>query len=85
MRERVIEKYLENKVDEAGGLCLKLNPLWFIGIPDRLVLLPQGRVLFIELKAPGEAPRKIQLSVHERLRRLGFTVLVIDNKEQIKF
>ena len=52
-------------------------------MPDRLVLLPSGRMAFVELKAPGKKPRALQLARHRLLRRLGFQVYVIDGIEQI--
>jgi hypothetical protein len=53
-------------------------------MPDRLVLLPGGRVAFVEVKAPGEQPRPLQLARHRLLRRLGFKVYVLDGEEQIQ-
>ena len=55
----------------------------FVGMPDRLVLLPGGRLGFVEVKAPRKKPRAIQTVRHEQLRQLGFKVYVLDNKEQI--
>ena len=52
-------------------------------MPDRLVLLPGGRLGFVELKAPGKKPRALQETRHRLLRRLGFKVYVIDGIEQI--
>lgn len=49
-------------------------------VPDRIVLLPGGRLIFVECKAPGEQPRADQLREHKRLRALGFTVVVLDSK-----
>ncbi|HHD7566826.1 TPA: VRR-NUC domain-containing protein, partial [Escherichia coli] len=49
-------------------------------VPDRIVLLPGGRIVFVECKAPGKPPRPDQLREHERLRKLGFTVVVLDSK-----
>lgn len=65
-----------------GGLCLKLLPS-LIGIPDRLCLLPGGVVFFVELKAPGQKPRPIQVKRIAQLRRLGFRVEVVDSKERV--
>ena len=53
-------------------------------MPDRLVLLPDGVIAFVELKAPGKAPRPLQLARHRLLRSLGFRVYVIDGTEQIE-
>ena len=74
MREKEIEKKLTQMVKKAGGICPKLVSPGFDGMPDRMVLLPNGRIGFVEVKAPGEKPRPLQLSRHRLLRRLGFRV-----------
>jgi hypothetical protein len=48
------------------------------------VLLPKGKVGFVEVKRPGERPRPIQVKRIEELRKLGFKVFVLDNKNDIK-
>ena len=83
MREKEIEKKLTQMVKKAGGICPKLVSPGFDGMPDRMVLLPNGRICFVEVKAPGEKPRPLQLSRHRLLRRLGFRVYVLDDAEQI--
>ena len=83
MREKEIEKKLRLEVKQAGGFCPKLVSPGFDGMPDRMVLLPNGRICFVEVKAPGEKPRPLQLSRHRLLRRLGFPVYVLDDAEQI--
>ena len=79
MRERQIEQ----AVKEAGGIAPKFTSPGFAGMPDRLVLLPGGHIGFVEVKAPGEKPRPLQLSRHRRLRQLGFRVYVLDDEKQI--
>lgn len=79
MRESTVETYLCKQIKAQGGIALKLSPAGFAGLPDRLVLLPHACVSFVELKAPGEVPRALQLSRHRLLKSLGFTVLVIDS------
>lgn len=87
MRNRESEKVLEPKlvkaVKKAGGWALKFPATFVAGIPDRIVLMPGGKVYFVEMKSGGEKPRKIQLVIHERLRRLGFEVFVIDSTKGI--
>ena len=83
MREKEIEKKLILAVKQAGGICPKLTSPGFDGMPDRMVLLPDGHIGFVEVKAPGEKPRPLQLSRHRLLRRLGFKVYVLDDEKQI--
>lgn len=83
MCERKIEKELVAQVKAMGGIAPKFTSPGFAGMPDRLVLLPHGRMGFVELKAPGKKPRALQLARHRLLRRLGFKVYVIDGIEQI--
>lgn len=84
MREKVIEQKLVKAVKAAGGIAPKLVSPGFDGMPDRMVLMPGGRIGFVEVKAPGEKPRPLQTSRHRLLRRLGFRVYVLDNAEQIE-
>lgn len=73
--EEVVEDALVGGVEALGGLCLKLKMPWFTGIPDRLVLLPGGKVFFVELKRPkGGKLSKRQDIVQAQLRALGLNV-----------
>ena len=83
MREKVIEHALVMATRSKGGIAPKFISPGFAGMPDRLVLLPHGRMGFVELKAPGRKPRPLQLARHRLLRRLGFKVYVIDDTRQI--
>lgn len=83
-RESTVESYLVRRVKESGGMAIKLNPIGMAGLPDRLVLLPGAKIIFVELKRPGEKPRKLQTHIHNQLRLLGFRVEVADNNEKIK-
>lgn len=83
MRERTIEQKLNKSVKMMGGIALKLNIPGFDGIPDRLVLLPYGKLVFIELKAPGKRLRPLQEKRKRQLEALGFSVFCIDSIEQI--
>lgn len=83
MREKEIEKKLIQAVKQAGGICPKLVSPGFDGMPDRMVLLPDGHMGFVEVKAPGEKTRQLQLSRHRLLRRLGFKVYVLNDTGQI--
>ena len=83
MREKVIEQKLVAEVKRRGGICPKWVSPGFDGMPDRLILLPDGHIGFAELKAPGKKPRPLQLSRHRLLQELGYRVYVIDDPEQI--
>ena len=83
MREKTIEQKFRAAVKSAGGLAVKFTSPGFDGVPDRLALLPDGKMAFVEVKAPGEKPRPLQLSRHRLLRRLGFKVYVLDDERQI--
>ena len=83
MREKTIEHQLVMAAKAIGGIAPKLVSPGFDGMPDRLVLLPGGRIGFVEVKAPGAKPRPLQERRHEQLRELGFQVSVLDDLEQI--
>ena len=83
MREKVIEQKLVAEVKKRGGICPKWVSPGFDGMPDRIVLLPGRHFGLVEVKAPGERPRPLQVSRHRLLMRLGFRVYVLDDPEQI--
>ena len=83
MRERQIEQRLTQAVRKRQGLCPKWVSPGLDGVPDRIILLPDGRIAFAELKAPGRPLRPLQRRRKAQLEALGFRVYVIDNLEQI--
>ena len=83
MLEKTIEKKLTIAVKKVGGICPKFVSPGFDGVPDRLVLLPKGKIGFIEVKAPKKKPRPLQLARHRLLLKLGFKVFVLDDEKQI--
>ena len=84
VREKDIEKKLVEAVKAAGGSCPKFVSPGFDGMTDRIVLLPEGRVGFVEVKRHREKPTPLQLSRHGMLRRLGFKGFVLDEARQIE-
>jgi hypothetical protein len=78
--EKDIEKYLKNQIDDMGGLCLKFISPGNAGVPDRIVILPGGRVWFVELKAEGGRVRPLQRWWQKRLQAVGIPSLVIKSK-----
>ena len=84
MNEKTIERKLVETVRSMGGLCPKfVSPGWD-GVPDRMVLLPDGKVSFVETKAPGKHMRPLQKRRKEQLEGLGFKVFCLDSVEGIK-
>ena len=83
MLEKQIENKLTKSVKKHGGIAVKFVSPNYDGMPDRLVLLPDGVFAFVELKAPGESPRPLQKARHRKLRSLGFKVYVIDSIDGI--
>ena len=87
MSTRSSEKYIERKLVEGikkqGGECIKLLASHLSGLPDRLCLLPGGKLFFVEVKSEGKQPTTIQKVVHQRLKGLGFNVEVVDNMNQL--
>lgn len=83
MREKAIEQKLAEAVKAKGGVAVKFVSPGFDGMPDRLVLLPDGKCGFVEVKAPGKKPRPLQFARMKLLMRLGFRAFVLDDEKQI--
>ena len=83
MTEKQIEQKLVKAVKAKGGLAPKFVSPGFDGVPDRIVLLPRGRIAFVELKAKGRKMRPLQVRRKRQLESLGFLVYCIDSTEQI--
>ena len=82
VRENEVEAYLRRQVEKLGGLCLKIPADYMRGIPDRIVLLPHGVLVWVETKRPsGGRVSGSQLVVHEMLRRLGQQVVIVWSRE----
>ena len=79
MRESLIESHLVRSVRSMGGIAYKFLSPGRRGAPDRMVLMPGGVIVFVELKATGSRPKAHQLREHTRMRSLGQTVVVLDS------
>lgn len=77
--EKVFERTASKYVEQVGGMAVKLLSQFINGLPDRMFLLPRGRVIFVEFKSTGCKPRKLQAVIMRRIASLGFTVLVVEN------
>lgn len=82
--EKDIEKRCRKLTELQKGLLIKILPFTMAGLPDRLCILPHRPMFFIEFKAPGKKPSKLQLAVHKILLKLGQAVYVCDNYEAFK-
>lgn len=83
MLESLIEQHLVKEVNRRDGLCLKFNSQSMTGIPDRIILMKNGTVGFVEVKQKGKKPRPLQELRMKQLRRLGFKVYTLDEKDKI--
>lgn len=83
MRENVIERQLALAVKKMGGMAVKFVSPGLDGVPDRIVLLPNKKIAFVELKVLGKKLRPLQEKRKRQLEALGFPVYVIDRAEQI--
>ena len=84
MREHIVENEFVQAVRKAGGVAYKLTSQTANGLPDRLVLFPPAKTVFVELKAPGKTLRPLQIKRKRQLNALGFPVLCIDRVSQIR-
>ena len=81
--EKLLERKLNAMIHSKKGWSIKLLSLHITGLPDRICLLPGGRIFFAEIKTTNKNPTKIQLLVHRKIEALGFKVLIIKRSEDI--
>ena len=83
-QEKAIEQKLVKAVKATGGMCLKFVSPGTNAVPDRIILIALGKIAFVEVKAPGEKPRPLQVARIRQIRDLGFKVFVLDDENQIE-
>lgn len=83
MTEKEIENYLVRKIKNKKGIAYKFTSPGNSGVPDRLCLLPNGKIFFVELKSPGKKPRALQVNQITKIMSLGQRVYVVDSKEKV--
>jgi uncharacterized protein YbaR (Trm112 family) len=95
LRERDVEAYLVKRVKALGGEVRKVKWIGRNGAPDRVVMLPPmknfdapivyhyARTIWVELKTPGKKPEPHQTREHERMRKMGQRVEVVDSFERV--
>lgn len=85
MSEKDTERYLRRRIKTIGGEAYKLSCPGANGMPDRLILLPGGKAVFVETKSEGKLPRPLQKARHRELREMGFPVFGnVDSREAVE-
>lgn len=82
-REKLVESALSRTVSRLGGIAYKFVSPSRSGVPDRIVVMPGGRVSFVEVKAPGGVLSELQKVEIARLRGLGAVVHVVWDQDGI--
>lgn len=80
--EKDVEQPIKEWADQRGILNVKLTPMGQSAYPDRIFFLPGGRPLILEIKRPGEKPKKLQKYIINKLKVLGYDVRWTDSKEE---
>ena len=84
MKEKAIEEYFVKHMQQCGALCYKFTSPGTDGVPDRIVILPGGAVLFVEVKADGGVLSAIQKREHDRLRAQGASVYTLTGISEVQ-
>lgn len=81
--EKYLEKKLRDEVRKMGGIAIKFTSPYFTGMPDRIVLMPGGKLWFVEVKSTGKKLKDIQEAQAKKLKELGFNARLIDTKTEL--
>lgn len=81
VRENTVERRFNLLARRHGGLSLKWVSPGRLGVPDRLLFMPGGRLYLVELKRPGGKPRASQNAMFAKLEKRGFHVWVVDDPD----
>ena len=84
MLEKELEQKFVKRMEQVGGLALKFTSPGHAGVPDRLLLLPGGFAVFVELKREGARPRPLQEFMMKKLEKMGFRCLVVSTEAEIE-
>ena len=84
MLEKEVEKFLVRQVKKLGGISFKFISPGNAGVPDRIVILPNGKVLFVELKTDKGKLTKLQEVQIKKISDLGADVRVLRGIEGVK-
>jgi len=81
--EKTTERYLKDQIVKLGGFSAKWVSPNMAGVPDRICFLPNGFIVFVEIKSEGLKPTPLQEFVFKRLNMLGQPVFIVDTKEKV--
>lgn len=84
MIEKEIEKFLVKEIKKLGGLCYKWVSPGNAGVPDRIILLPNRPVVFVELKTDKGKLSRLQEVQIKKLRNLNASVYILHGLEEVK-
>ena len=82
--EKATDALLRKRIKALGGKYIKIGTQYQSALPDRMCLLPGGRVVFVEVKSEGEKPTPLQDVTHREFRALRHRVEVIDTAEGVE-
>jgi len=82
-RESDVEKYMVTRLGESTIPCVKFLPYGIVGMPDRIILLPDSKVMWVELKTDNGRLSDVQRYRHKKLKDSGQDVRVIWNREDV--
>ena len=82
--EKNLEARLVREIERRGGMALKYTSQYHRGIPDRVILMPYGRIYFVELKSTGKKPTKLQAHAIDEINSLGFPAWIIDSTPELE-
>ena len=77
MLERELEKIFTKEIKRAGGKAYKFTSPGNSGVPDRIVILPKGKVIFVEMKTSTGHTTPNQDAQISKLRDLGCHVDIV--------
>jgi len=81
--EKTIENYLIKRIQSLGGECEKFTSPMRRSVPDRIISMPGGRIVFVEVKRFGKQATDMQARDHQRRREMGFSVWTVDSKAAV--
>lgn len=84
MAEKDIERFLVNSIKKLGGVAYKFVSPGNAGVPDRLIVMPGGKIYFVELKTEKGVPTVLQCRQMDRLFSIGCDVTLLQGLEQVK-